>query len=134
MHCCDATASSYVAKVRGEVFARFHAPTKKVTVVCKIDCLACQDKFFVSNLLDVKENDERGLDFALHQSSLFFFFGLSEFGLFHWELILSSLSSCQLISRVSVSQNLMDPSQNRMRPDTRLKIKGRKNRHIHQSA
>jgi hypothetical protein len=70
MHCCDATASSYVAKVQGEVFARFHAVTIKATVVCEIDCLAYQDKFFVSNLLDVKENDH-ALDFALYQSSLF---------------------------------------------------------------
>jgi hypothetical protein len=30
--------------------------------------LACQDEFFVNNPLDVKENDEHALDFALHLS------------------------------------------------------------------
>jgi hypothetical protein len=43
----------------------------KITVVCGIDCLACQDKFFVNNPLDVKENDEHALDFAHHLSCLF---------------------------------------------------------------
>jgi hypothetical protein len=28
--------------------------------------LACQDEFFVNNLLDAKENDEHALDFAFH--------------------------------------------------------------------
>jgi hypothetical protein len=45
----------------------FHAGT----VVCRIDCLACQDELFVASPLDVKENDERTLDFALHISCLF---------------------------------------------------------------
>jgi hypothetical protein len=36
----------------------------------------------VNNPLDVKENDEHVLDFALHLSRFFFFFsGLCEFGL-----------------------------------------------------
>jgi hypothetical protein len=42
-----------------------------ITVVCGIDSLACQDEFFVNNLLGVKENDEHALDFALHMSCLF---------------------------------------------------------------
>jgi hypothetical protein len=49
-----------------------------VTVVSRIDCLACQNEFFVNNLLEVKENDEHALDFALYQSHLF---GLNEYGL-----------------------------------------------------
>jgi hypothetical protein len=44
--------------------------------------LAYQDKFFVNNPLDVKENDEHALEFVLHLSR---FFGLSENGHFHWE-------------------------------------------------
>jgi hypothetical protein len=72
--CHDATASSSIAKVRGEVFAHFHAATIKVAVVCTIGCLAYQDKLFVNNPLDVKENYEHALDFAL-----------CEFHLFHWE-------------------------------------------------
>jgi hypothetical protein len=42
-----------------------------VIVVCGIDCLACQDEFFVNNFLDVKENYEH----ALHLSRLFFCLG-----------------------------------------------------------
>jgi hypothetical protein len=52
--CCDATASSFITKVQGEVFAHFHSVTVKVTMVCRIDYLACQDKFFENNPLDVK--------------------------------------------------------------------------------
>jgi hypothetical protein len=33
--------------------------------------LACQDEFFANHPLDVKENDEHALDFALHLSRLF---------------------------------------------------------------
>jgi hypothetical protein len=53
----------FVAKVRGEVFAHFHALAVNVTVVCGIDCLACQDEFFVNNPLDVKGNYEHALHF-----------------------------------------------------------------------
>jgi hypothetical protein len=43
-----------------------HAVTVKVTGVCGIDCLACQDQFFVNSPLDIKENDEHAHDVALH--------------------------------------------------------------------
>jgi hypothetical protein len=55
VRCLDATASSFIAKV-----------------VCGIDCLACQDDFFVNNPLDVKENYEHALNFVLHLTRLFF--------------------------------------------------------------
>jgi hypothetical protein len=54
----DAAAISLVTKVRHEVFAHFQA-------------FDCQDEFFMSNPLDVKENDERALELALHLSRLF---------------------------------------------------------------
>jgi hypothetical protein len=44
---------------------------QKVIVVLGIDCLACQDEFFVNIPLDVKESDEHALDIALHLSCLF---------------------------------------------------------------
>jgi hypothetical protein len=44
---CDATASYFVAKVSGEVFAHFHSVALNVAVVCDIDCLICQYEFFV---------------------------------------------------------------------------------------
>jgi hypothetical protein len=39
--------------------------------MCRIDCLACHEKFSMSNLLDVKENDLHVVGFALHLSYLF---------------------------------------------------------------
>jgi hypothetical protein len=44
-----------------------------VTAACGIHCLACQDEFLMDNPLNVKENDEHALDFALRRSWLFFF-------------------------------------------------------------
>jgi hypothetical protein len=71
VRCRDATASSFVAKVRGKVFSHFQAVAVKVAVVCGIDRLACQDEFFANSPPDVKENDEHALDFGLLLSRLF---------------------------------------------------------------
>jgi hypothetical protein len=71
VRCCDATAGSSVTKVQDEVFAQFHTVSVKRHMICRIDCLACQDEFFVHNPLDAVENDEHALDFALHLSHLF---------------------------------------------------------------
>jgi hypothetical protein len=59
---CDTAASSFVAKVRGEVLAHF-----------------MRNWLFglPGRILSVKENDEHALDFALH---LLAFFCLGEFG------------------------------------------------------
>jgi hypothetical protein len=51
---------------------------QNVTKVIEIKCLACQDEFVVNISLDIKENYEYALEFALHLSR---FFGLSEFAL-----------------------------------------------------
>jgi hypothetical protein len=51
VRCRDATASSSVVKIRGEVYAHFQA--YNVTEVLGIDCAACQDELFVNNHLDV---------------------------------------------------------------------------------
>jgi hypothetical protein len=84
MVCCrDSTASSFVAKVWGEFFAHFYSVAIKVTVVCGIDCLACQDEFFVNNPLDVEESDEHALNFALF--TCLAFFGLGDVGLIPWK-------------------------------------------------
>ena len=47
-----------------------------------IHSLACCDKFFVHNPLNVKESDDNALEIAFHLSD---FFGLGDLGLFHWE-------------------------------------------------
>jgi hypothetical protein len=72
VRCHEATASSFVAKVRVEVFTHFHY------------------KFFVNKPLDAKENDEHAIDFSLHLSH---FFSLSEF-------VLSMYSLCFLPQRL----------------------------------
>jgi hypothetical protein len=73
VRCRDATARSLVVKVRGEVFAHFHAVAVKVAVICAIHCLARHDEFFVNNPRDVKKNYEYVLAFLLllHPSLLF---------------------------------------------------------------
>jgi hypothetical protein len=68
VHCCDATASSFVAKVRGKVYAHFHAVAINSHSSNRIYCLACQDEFFV------KENYENAIDFR--SSTVMPFFGL----------------------------------------------------------
>jgi hypothetical protein len=82
MRCRDATANSFVVKVRCEVFAHFHAfpVKKKVIAVCGIECLVCPDELFVNKRLDFKENDEHALDFAF--SPVPPFFGLGDNGTF----------------------------------------------------
>jgi hypothetical protein len=49
---------------------KFGAVFAHVTVVCRIDCMACQEDFFVNYPLDAKEHDEHALDFVLHPSHL----------------------------------------------------------------
>jgi hypothetical protein len=77
----SATASSFVAKVQGEVYPLLCSCCKMLQLHGGTDCLTCQDEFFVSIPLDVKENDEQVLNFALHRSCSFI--GLIEFELFH---------------------------------------------------
>jgi hypothetical protein len=72
--------------------------------------LACQEELFVTDPLDVKENDEHALDFAFHLSHIFRSRRVWTFSVQH---MLSSLNACLIIARVSValfprfSQNLM---------------------------
>jgi hypothetical protein len=105
VNCHDANVCSYVAEVWDKVFAHFHAVTVKFTVECGTDCSAHQDKFFVKNPLDVKDDDESMLLTSLF--TCLAFFGLRKYGLFHsntrvW-LILYSLHACLIIARVSAA-------------------------------
>jgi hypothetical protein len=87
----DATASSFVAKVPGDVFTNFHLVAIKRHLVCGIGCFTCQYESFASSSLNIKENDQHALDFVPHLSNT------------HVLLMLSSLNTCLIISRVSVS-------------------------------
>jgi hypothetical protein len=125
--CCYTATGSFVAKVQGEIFSQFDAVSAKVTVVCRIDCLACQDKFFMNNPLKVKENGEHSLDFALHLSR---FFGLGEFGhaiqtpctahaFFPERLSNHCLGLRRILSKICTTfgAHSSDASRNRIRPD-----------------
>jgi hypothetical protein len=70
VRCRDATVSSLSPKFEKSSHIFTQSP-QNFTIVCGIDCLACQDEFLLNNPLDVKENDEHALDFALHLSRLF---------------------------------------------------------------
>jgi hypothetical protein len=63
----NAAASSLVAKVLDQAFTQL--PWN--IAVCRIGYFAYQAEFFVNSPLDVKENVEHSLDFALHLSHLF---------------------------------------------------------------
>jgi hypothetical protein len=67
MECCqDATASPFVTEAWSRIFAHFHAVAVNITVVCGMNRPAR-----TNSLIDVKEDDEHALDFALYLSHLF---------------------------------------------------------------
>jgi hypothetical protein len=104
-----------------------------VTLVCGIDCLACQDEFFVSNPLDFKENDEHALDFAFRLCCLL----RSRCLQFPCKLMLYSMNACLIIAKISVVR-LLRIAQNlmlfRFGSIARLKVRGRKDQLIHPAA
>jgi hypothetical protein len=70
VHCRDATASSFVATFQGESFAHFSAFAVKCHSSMWNGLFGLPGEFFVNKPLDVKENDEHALDFALQLSHL----------------------------------------------------------------
>jgi len=58
----------------------FMRSLQNIAVEPRIHSLACWNKLFVHNPLDVKESDDHVLDIAFHLSGLF-----GDVGLFHWE-------------------------------------------------
>jgi hypothetical protein len=68
-----------------------------------MDFLACQNEFFESSPLDVKENHVYALDFALHLSRLF---GLDQLGMLDSDnsvrFIVFPPNAYQVIARISV--------------------------------
>jgi hypothetical protein len=131
MRCRDAIASSFVTKVRGEVFAHFHAVAVKLhssvrnwlfglpgRILCE-QSPWCQIKWCACSWLCSSPASPM--------------------------LMLSYPNACPMIVGVSVSlfprladnfyaHSLSDPSRNRISPDTRLQMKGRINQHTHPAA
>ena len=69
--CHGEAARSVLTKVEGDVFTCFHAVAQNFAVEPRIHSLACWDKFFVHNPLDIKESDDHALDIAFQLSGLF---------------------------------------------------------------
>jgi hypothetical protein len=69
--CCDETASSFVAKVRGEVFAHFHAVAVRRNSNMRNWLFGLQGRILCEQYQSLKENDKHALDFAFHLSRLF---------------------------------------------------------------
>jgi hypothetical protein len=112
------------AKFRAKSSHIFMQLPWNVAAVCGIDCLACQD---------IRENYEHALDFALHCLASF---RCRSVWTFRAQLMPSSPNACPIIARISHTFSeiytkfdavpFLDPSWNRIGPDTRLQIKGRK--------
>jgi hypothetical protein len=124
----------FYRQIRNKVFAHVRAIAVNVTAVCEIDRLACQDEFFVHNVLDVKENYEHALDFALHLPRFFSVSSSLDFpctvSAFFPERISLPGSPSHFLPEICTkcyAVPLLDLLRNRIRPDTRLQIKGRKN-------
>jgi hypothetical protein len=64
--CHAATANYFVAKVRGEVFAQFHAVAVKRQISMRNRLFVLQGRI----LYDQSLEDEHGFDFSLHMSHL----------------------------------------------------------------
>jgi hypothetical protein len=142
--CCrDAGASSCVAKIRGKVFAYFHAVVVKSHSNMRNSLFSRQGRifFFVNDPLHIKENYEQALEFSLHLS---LFFGLSEFGIsvngscFLPQMLVYSLPGFPCYSFRDLHKNvgvtLSDPLRNRISPHKRFQIKGLRNQHINPAA
>jgi hypothetical protein len=68
VRCRDATVSYLSPKFGAKSSHNFTKSPWNATTVCGIDSLAYQNKFFLNNPLDIKENYEHALDFALRLS------------------------------------------------------------------
>jgi hypothetical protein len=122
----------------GQSLHTFSCSSRKI---CGIDCLGCQDKFFVKNPLDAKVNDEHALGFALHLSrfsvSVSLNFSCTAY-VFFPERLSNHCKGLRLnffeICTECNAAHFSDPSRKSIRPDTKLHIKGRKNQHLHPAA
>jgi hypothetical protein len=99
----------------------FTQSPQNITVLCRIDCLACQDEFLLNNRLDVKENDEIASNTVY--SLCFFVRTLVQY--ISW----SPSHFETFIQFYSVSLSVL--SRNCIPPHTRLQIKGHKNQHFY---
>jgi hypothetical protein len=94
--------------------------------------LACQDKLFLNNCLDVKENDEHALDFALRLSHLLRSRWVWNFSNTCVQFMLSYPNACLIVASVCHTSfkncikfdahSLSDLSQNCITPNTGLQL------------
>jgi hypothetical protein len=126
VRCRDVTASSFVAKVLGEVFAHFHSVAVKRHSSMRNWLFGLWGRILCEQFLDVKENDEHTLAFALFLSLWF----LDFLGMAHVFSLERLSNLCQGLRRTFSeictkcdAVPLPDPSRNDVRSDTRLQIK-----------
>jgi hypothetical protein len=115
-----------------------------VRKVCRIDCLATQDEFFVNIPFYVKENYDH--DYCSSRISPFsvcpepskpFKHQCTADAFFRERLYNHCHGLCCNFSYIFTkfdAHSLSDPSRNRIRPDTLLQIKELKNQHFHPAA
>jgi hypothetical protein len=128
VRCRDATASPFVAKVRGEVFPHFHV----VAVQRHRSVQELQDEVSVSDHLHVKANEGHVCNFSPISSSSVFV--SLDFPCTARAFFAERLSNrCQGLRRTFSeiyskfrAVPLSDLSRYHIRPDTRLQIKGHK--------
>ena len=80
MRCHGEAARSVLAKVGEDVFALFTQSPQNFTIEPGIHSLACWDKFFMHNPLDVKESDDHALETAFRFSPVWPFLALVMWG------------------------------------------------------
>jgi hypothetical protein len=122
--CRDATARSFVAKFRVEIFAHFHAVVMKGHSNMRNWKFGLPGRILCEQSLYINENDEHALDSAFRLSRLF---RSRWVYIFRERLLVSSPNEWLIFARVSVeictkfdAVPFSGPSRNRIRPDTRL--------------
>jgi hypothetical protein len=120
----------------------FTQSPQNITVVCGIDCLACQDEFFANNPLDVKKKwwARSWLRFSPVSPfpvSVSLDFPCTAHAFFPERLSIRCQGLCRSLPEICTEFDAVpfsDTSQNRIGPDTRLQTKGRKNQYFHAAA
>jgi hypothetical protein len=133
LRCQHVTASSFVANVRGEVFAHFHAVAFKRHIRLRNWLLGLPERIlFFNNPFTL--NKIMSMLLTLLFTCLTFAVSLrSDFLCTAHAYLNYAMVSVVLFSEICTklyAVPLSEASRNRIRPDTRLQIKGRKNQHV----
>jgi hypothetical protein len=144
--CCDATASSFIAKVRGKVFAHFHTVAIKHHSSLRNWLVGLPGRILCEQSPSCKKNMSMLFTFPFACLALFC---LDEFGSFHQEdcCFVPGSPVITMDKKCASSEVIWQSSlqtfthccfwlapRNHIWPDTRPQIQGRKNLHVHLAA